>query len=160
MKALLTRDQCAALVGVTVRQLQHWDQTGLVPAERGPGGRPRYGLGEIAEAALIQALDHRGVAPGVRPARVLLAILPEWTRWLQRITGHSKLKNGSAPAVAALWLVLQSPRSGGSEFVKTELMTDPAAILTRVAAWDGPALVIDLAGMVTDLLARLPEVQA
>ena len=63
--------QVAALAGVTVRTLHHYDRLGLLsPAERSEAGYRRYGLAEVERLYRILAL--RGLGFELAEIRTLL----------------------------------------------------------------------------------------
>src|SRR5688500_6315962 len=55
------------IVGVTARQIQYWDETGLVrPSARaaaGRGTRRLYTCGDLVRLSVVRALIERGLAP-------------------------------------------------------------------------------------------------
>jgi DNA-binding transcriptional MerR regulator len=67
------------IVGVTPRQIQYWDETGLVkPSARpaaGRGTRRRYSLLVLLRLSVVRALIERGLSP--RNIRKSLAVLRE-----------------------------------------------------------------------------------
>jgi DNA-binding transcriptional MerR regulator len=59
MADLLTSNEVAALTGISLRQLQWWDERGLVVPER-KGHRRLYSLDDLAEVAVIAELRRKG----------------------------------------------------------------------------------------------------
>lgn len=55
----LTSNEVAALTGISLRQLQWWDERGLVVPAR-EGHRRLYSLDDLAEVAVIAELRHKG----------------------------------------------------------------------------------------------------
>ena len=55
----LTSNEVAALTGISLRQLQWWDERGLVVPER-KGHRRLYSLDDLAEVAVIAELRRKG----------------------------------------------------------------------------------------------------
>lgn len=54
--------EAAELCGVSVRQLQWWDEQGIACPSK-PGGHRRYGLDDLFIVRLIVALRTRGIVP-------------------------------------------------------------------------------------------------
>ena len=56
------------IVGITPRQIQYWDEIGLVkPSARpanGRGSRRRYSFPDLVRLSVVRALIERGLAPG------------------------------------------------------------------------------------------------
>ena len=59
MAHLLTSNEVAALTGISLRQLQWWDERGLVVPAR-HGHRRLYSLDDLAEVAVIAELRRKG----------------------------------------------------------------------------------------------------
>ncbi|HYN16330.1 MAG TPA: MerR family transcriptional regulator [Terriglobales bacterium] len=59
MARRLTSNEVAALTGISLRQLQWWDERGLVVPAR-EGHRRLYALDDLAEVAVIAELRHKG----------------------------------------------------------------------------------------------------
>ena len=59
MADLLTSNEVAALTGISLRQLQWWDERGLVVPAR-QGHRRLYSLDDLAEVAVIAELRRKG----------------------------------------------------------------------------------------------------
>jgi len=59
MPDLLTSNEVAALTGISLRQLQWWDERGLVVPAR-QGHRRLYSLDDLAEVAVIAELRRKG----------------------------------------------------------------------------------------------------
>src|SRR5207237_9401398 len=59
MQDRFTSQQLIALTGITPRQLQWWDERGVVKPER-EGHRRLYSMGDLAEVAVICELRRRG----------------------------------------------------------------------------------------------------
>ena len=59
MANLLTSNEVAALTGISLRQLQWWDERGLVVPAR-QGHRRLYSLDDLAEVAVIAELRRKG----------------------------------------------------------------------------------------------------
>jgi len=59
MADLLTSNEVAALTGISLRQLQWWDERGLVVPVR-KGHRSVYSLDDLAEVAVIAELRRKG----------------------------------------------------------------------------------------------------
>ncbi len=68
MTETFTTQQVVALTGITPRQLQWWDERGVVRPER-QGRRRLYSLDNLMELAVIAQLRHKGFSlQGVRKA--------------------------------------------------------------------------------------------
>jgi DNA-binding transcriptional MerR regulator len=68
MTERFTTQQVVALIGITPRQLQWWDERGVVRPER-QGRRRLYNLDNLMELAVIAQLRHKGFSlQGVRKA--------------------------------------------------------------------------------------------
>ena len=52
----LTRAEAAKTLGVTVDVFRNWERNGLVRAQWTPGGKPRYGPGEMGRLKIIRVL--------------------------------------------------------------------------------------------------------
>ena len=61
MKLKYSTDEVVASTGITHRQLQWWDEQGIVVPDR-LGRNRRYSLEDLAEIAVLQQLRHKGVS--------------------------------------------------------------------------------------------------
>src|SRR5579872_2398432 len=61
MKTRFSTDEVAARTGITHRQLQWWDEQGIVVPAR-LGRNRRYSMEDLAEIAVLQQLRHKGVS--------------------------------------------------------------------------------------------------
>lgn len=61
MKQKYSTDEVVAFTGITHRQLQWWDEQGIVVPDR-LGRNRRYSLEDLAEIAVLQQLRHKGVS--------------------------------------------------------------------------------------------------
>jgi DNA-binding transcriptional MerR regulator len=59
MADVLTSNEVAAITGISLRQLQWWDERGLVVPER-KGHRRLYSLNDLADVAVIAELRRKG----------------------------------------------------------------------------------------------------
>lgn len=73
MEDHFTSHEVVALTGITLRQLQWWDERGVVRPER-DGHRRMYSVDEVTEVAVICQLRHKGFSlQGVRKVMRFLA---------------------------------------------------------------------------------------
>ena len=73
MQELFTSNEVVALTGITPRQLQWWDERGVVRPER-EGHRRVYSMNQLTEVAVICQLRHKGFSlQGVRKVMRFLA---------------------------------------------------------------------------------------
>jgi len=73
MQERFTSNEIVALTGITLRQLQWWDERGVVKPER-EGHRRVYSINQLTEVALICQLRRKGFSlQGVRKVLWLLA---------------------------------------------------------------------------------------
>ena len=73
MQERFTSNQVVALTGITPRQLQWWDERGVVRPER-EGHRRVYSMNQLTEVAVICQLRHKGFSlQGVRKVMRFLA---------------------------------------------------------------------------------------
>jgi DNA-binding transcriptional MerR regulator len=86
MQQRFTSQEVIALTGITPRQLQWWDEQGVVRPERA-GHRRLYSLNHVTEVAVICELRRKGVSlQGVR--RVLRFLDRELGKGLAEIVGR------------------------------------------------------------------------
>lgn len=107
MQERFTSSEVVELTGITARQLQWWDEQGIVVPSR-EGHRRLYSLDDLAEMAVIADLRHRGF-PLQRVRKVV--------RFLQRELGSR----------------LAQTVSGGSEY---HLLTDGSRLYLETSAKD------------------------
>ncbi|HYL15710.1 MAG TPA: MerR family transcriptional regulator [Terriglobales bacterium] len=105
MKSQFTSNEVVALTGITLRQLQWWDERGIVVPAR-EGHRRLYSMDDLAEVAVICELRRRGF-PLQRVRKVI--------RFLQRELGKK----------------LAETVSGASEY---HLLTDGSTIYLETSA--------------------------
>ena len=87
MQDRFTSQEVMALTGLTTRQLQWWDERGVVKPER-EGHRRLYSLNQLTEVAVICELRRKGFSlQGVR--KVLRFLDRELGRGLAEIVGQS-----------------------------------------------------------------------
>jgi len=87
MQDRFTSQEVMALTGLTPRQLQWWDERGLVKAER-DGHRRLYSLNQLTEVAVICELRRKGFSlQGVR--KVMRFLDRELGKELAEIVGQS-----------------------------------------------------------------------
>jgi DNA-binding transcriptional MerR regulator len=85
---MLTIGQLAAYVGVTVRTVRHYHQTGLLPEpERDASGYRRYGARAVVSLIKIRTLANAGV-PLFHIGQMLEADGPAFAEAVQRIDSH------------------------------------------------------------------------
>ena len=73
MQERFTSNEVVALTGITPRQLQWWDERGVVRPER-EGHRRVYSMNQLTEVAVICQLRHKGFSlQGVRKVMRFLA---------------------------------------------------------------------------------------
>src|SRR5215469_14400961 len=73
MQDRFTSNEVVAFTGITPRQLQWWDESGVVKPER-EGHRRVYSMNQLTEVAVICQLRHKGLSlQGVRKVMGLLA---------------------------------------------------------------------------------------
>lgn len=73
MQDRFTSNEVVALTGITPRQLQWWDERGVVKPER-EGHRRIYSMNQLTEVAVICQLRHKGFSlQGVRKVMRFLA---------------------------------------------------------------------------------------
>jgi DNA-binding transcriptional MerR regulator len=89
MEALFTSSEVMARTGITARQLQWWDERGIVVPARA-GHRRLYSLDDLAEVAVICDLRRRGFSLQ-RVRKVMRLLQKEFKRRLvDTVTAHSQ----------------------------------------------------------------------
>ena len=89
MERRFSSREVAALTGITLRQLQWWDERRIVVPER-QGRRRLYSLGNLAELAVIAELRDKGFSLQ-RVRKVVRALEREFQRRLvETVTGTSE----------------------------------------------------------------------
>jgi DNA-binding transcriptional MerR regulator len=89
MERRFSSREVAALTGITLRQLQWWDERRIVVPER-QGRRRLYSLGNLAELAVIAELRDKGFSLQ-RVRKVVRALEREFQRRLvETVTGSSE----------------------------------------------------------------------
>jgi DNA-binding transcriptional MerR regulator len=87
MEERFTSQEVVALIGITPRQLQWWDEQGVVKAER-KGHRRLYSADRLTEMAVINQLRRKGFSlQGVR--KVMRFLEREFGKGLAEIVGGS-----------------------------------------------------------------------
>jgi DNA-binding transcriptional MerR regulator len=62
-KIFFTSQEAGDIIGITRRQIQHWDQTGLIkPSQRTPGGHSRYSFPDLVSFKTAKKLLDAGVS--------------------------------------------------------------------------------------------------
>jgi DNA-binding transcriptional MerR regulator len=87
MQALFTSAEVVALTGITPRQLQWWDERGIVVAER-QGHRRLYSVVSLTELAVISDLRRRGF-PLQRVRKVIRFLQREFGKRLAETVSNS-----------------------------------------------------------------------
>ena len=54
---ILTTGKAAAFLGITIKTLQNWDNAGVLPARRTPGGRRYYLREELEERFMARPVS-------------------------------------------------------------------------------------------------------
>jgi hypothetical protein len=85
MEQRFTSAQVTGLTGITARQLQWWDECGIVVPQR-EGRRRLYTLDDVTEIAVICALRRKGF-PLQRVRRIMKFLQKEFGRRLASIVG-------------------------------------------------------------------------
>jgi len=89
MEALFTSAEVIARTGITARQLQWWDERGIVVPAR-EGHRRLYSLDDLAEVAVICDLRRRGFSLQ-RVRKVMRLLQKEFKkRLVDTVTAHSE----------------------------------------------------------------------
>ncbi len=89
MEALFTSAEVIARTGITARQLQWWDERGIVVPAR-DGHRRLYSLDDLAEVAVICDLRRRGFSLQ-RVRKVMRLLQKEFRkRLVDTVTAHSE----------------------------------------------------------------------
>ena len=89
MKVLFTSAEVMARTGITARQLQWWDERGIVVPAR-EGHRRLYSLDDLAEVAVICDLRRRGFSLQ-RVRKVMRLLQKEFKkRLVDTVTAHSE----------------------------------------------------------------------
>ncbi|MGZ4816398.1 MAG: MerR family transcriptional regulator [Terriglobales bacterium] len=89
MEALFTSTEVMARTGITARQLQWWDERGIVVPAR-EGHRRLYSLDDLAEVAVICDLRRRGFSLQ-RVRKVMRLLQKEFKkRLVDTVTAHSE----------------------------------------------------------------------
>ena len=89
MEALFTSAEVMARTGITARQLQWWDERGIVVPAR-EGHRRLYSLDDLAEVAVICDLRRRGFSLQ-RVRKVMRLLQKEFKkRLVDTVTAHSE----------------------------------------------------------------------
>jgi DNA-binding transcriptional MerR regulator len=87
MEERFTSQEVIRLIGITPRQLQWWDEKGVVKAQR-EGHRRLYSVDRLAELAVISELRHKGFSlQGVR--KVMRFLDREFGKGLAEIVSSS-----------------------------------------------------------------------
>ena len=86
MEQRFTSSQVVGLTGITPRQLQWWDECGIVVPQR-EGRRRLYTLDHVTEIALICALRRKGF-PLQRVRRIMKFLQKEFGRSLAAMVGN------------------------------------------------------------------------
>lgn len=88
-EGLFTRREVSEIIGLTRRQVQHWDQTGLIkPGFRTPGGHTRYTFQDLIAFKTARKLLNAGISTQrIRHSlRELQRLLPKVKRPLAELT--------------------------------------------------------------------------
>jgi DNA-binding transcriptional MerR regulator len=88
-QGLFTSQQVSEITGISIRQLHHWDRTGLVsPGLRTPGGHRRYSFQDVLALKTAKRLLESGVS--LRRLRSVIArlrqVLPTIKKPLNELT--------------------------------------------------------------------------
>lgn len=88
-KAVFSAGEVAEIIGVTRRQIQHWDYTDLIPPQhRTPGGHARYTFTDLVAFKTVRRLTDAGISlQRIRKSMAhLRRLLPKVRRPLTELT--------------------------------------------------------------------------
>jgi len=112
MADLLTSNEVAALTGISLRQLQWWDERGLVVPAR-QGHRRLYSLDDLAEVAVIGDMSNDLPMFKVAGFAVAMGNASEEVKASADFITASNAEDGFARAVSQC-ILPRGPRHGGT----------------------------------------------